>query len=122
LSGQKGFAMSELRKHPRHLTLETAKIFVDSQSPPIACAILNISAGGVCILLPSHAYVPGFFDMVMDRDGTLHECRIAWRDGDRIGVSFSVSALARAKTAPAGAASAPPTGARHSAPSSRLRG
>jgi PilZ domain len=121
----KGCVMSsELRKHPRHLTLQTAKIFTDSHSPAIPCAVLNLSDGGACVLLPSRTYVPGLFDMAMDHNNTFYECRVAWRRGDKIGVAFSAREHSGAKAAQAraNAANAVPANALRSAPSGRLRG
>ena len=123
-AGMKGSVMSDLRKHPRHLTLQTAKIFIDSHSPAIACAVLNISDGGACVLLPTKTYVPSFFDMAMDHNSTHYECRIAWRYGDKIGVAFSASEHSGAKAAQAraNAANAVPASVPRTAPSGRLRG
>jgi hypothetical protein len=116
--------MSDLRKHPRQLTLQTAKIFIDSHSPAIACAVLNISDGGACVLLPTKTYVPSFFDLAMDHNSSLYECRVAWRHGDKIGVAFAASehSGARAAQARASAASVVPASVPRSAPSGRLRG
>lgn len=120
----KGFVMSDLRKHPRQLTLQTAKIFIDSHSPAIPCAVLNISDGGACVLLPTKTYVPGMFDLAIDHKNTLHECRVAWRHGDKIGVAFAASEHSGAKAARARASAANATEASvpRTAPSGRLRG
>ena len=115
---------SELRKHPRQLTLQTAKIFLDSHSPAIPCAVLNLSEGGACVLLPSRTYVPGLFDMAIDHSKTLYECRVAWRRGDKIGVAFAAREHSGAKAAQARAraANAAPANELRTAPSGRLRG
>jgi hypothetical protein len=120
----KGFVMSDHRKHPRQLTLQTAKIFIDSHSPAIPCAVLNISDGGACVLLPTKTYVPSFFDMAIDHKNTLYECRVAWRRGDKVGVAFAASKQSDAKAARARASAANAVAANEprTAPLSRLRG
>ena len=80
--------MSEQRKHPRHLMLESAKIFVDRRSAPIGCSIFDISEGGACILLPPSTDLPGCFELAIANIGALHQCRVVWRQGYEIGVEF----------------------------------
>jgi hypothetical protein len=79
--------MREHRKHDRELTLKTAKI-VSSDRLSAACAILNISDGGACILVSNPLEVPDAFNLVTDFDGTIHGCDVAWRAGNRVGVAF----------------------------------
>jgi hypothetical protein len=77
------------RKHQRHLTLKTAKIFHDRRAPAVDCAIVNISDGGACILLSHGVAVPDSFNLAIDHDGRMRGCSVAWRAGNRIGVSFT---------------------------------
>ena len=78
----------ESRREYRELTLKTAKIFLDRQTTAIDCAILNISIGGACIMVPTDAKIPDKFDLTTDHDGMIRTCAVAWRAGSRIGVSF----------------------------------
>jgi PilZ domain len=80
---------SDKRRHPRHLTLRTAKIFCNRGVPAIDCAIVNISDGGACILLSDPGEIPNVFDLAIDNDGKMRGCRVAWRSGNRIGVAFT---------------------------------
>src|ERR1700730_16471428 len=81
-------AMVEARTHPRHLTLKTAKVVFDDVSPPIDCAILNISDGGVCILVPRFAEIPNVFHLVIDPNGMTRLCSVRWKSENRVGLSF----------------------------------
>jgi hypothetical protein len=80
--------MIEARKNLRHLTLKTAKIVFDDMSSPIDCAILNISDGGACILVPRLAEIPDVFRLVVDPNGTTHLCGVRWKSGNRVGLAF----------------------------------
>jgi hypothetical protein len=75
------------RQWQRQLTLKTAKIRSLDLSSDVDCAILDISEGGACILLPAGVSVPDTFDLTMYSGGH-HLCRVTWKAGPRIGVSF----------------------------------
>jgi hypothetical protein len=80
---------SDKRRHTRHLTLRTAKIFHDRGASAIDCAIVNISDGGACILLSDPGAIPNVFNLAIDNDDRMRGCRVAWRSGSRIGVAFT---------------------------------
>jgi hypothetical protein len=77
------------RSHPRQLTLKTATILCDEESSGISCAVLNVSAGGLCLLVPSADEVPDAFDLIVDPDRSRHSCTVTWKSGNRIGVRFN---------------------------------
>ena len=54
----------------------------------IDCAVLNVSAGGACILVPEGSRVPGSFMLRVDNEAPMRDCKFAWREGCKIGVSF----------------------------------
>jgi hypothetical protein len=76
------------RQWQRQLTLKTAKIRSPDLPSGVDCAILDISEGGACILLPAGAAVPDTFDLSMHSGGQIYLCRVMWKVGHRIGVSF----------------------------------
>jgi hypothetical protein len=80
--------MSERRKEQRQLTLKTGKIISFDIQSEIDCAILDISDGGARILLPVGIDLPDTFDLAVDPDGQAKYCRVVWKQGNRIGVSF----------------------------------
>jgi hypothetical protein len=81
--------MLEKRKHPRQLTLKTAKIHFDLQGEERDCAIVDISEGGACVMVEDDAVVPDSFDLTLDRDGLTRSCKVVWRAANRLGLSFS---------------------------------
>jgi hypothetical protein len=76
------------RQWQRQLTLKTATISSPVLPSGVDCAILDISEGGACILLPVGVSPPDTFDLSMHSGGQNYLCRVAWKAGPRIGVSF----------------------------------
>ena len=76
------------RDDPRVLVLKTGTIRHSAAAAATECAVLNVSASGACLLVPSDAAVAERFELVLDCDGTNHHCRMVWREGARIGVEF----------------------------------
>jgi DNA-binding response OmpR family regulator len=77
---------SESRRHRRFATVKSAEI-IDGEERP-TCVILNLSHGGAALRLPSQQ-IPGLpmFKLKL-QSGTILQCRICWRLGDKIGVRF----------------------------------
>ena len=80
--------MEEKRRFPRHRTLKSGKIVVQSGRSVIDCTVRNLSAGGALLLVRSLAAIPEKFDLVLESSGEHHVCRVAWRGPDRLGVEF----------------------------------
>jgi hypothetical protein len=78
--------MEEKRKHPRTEINEPA--YVSSGGSVMSCMVRNISVEGAAIDVENPAFVPPHFRLVMANDSTVHECRIAWIQKNRIGVTF----------------------------------
>lgn len=53
------------------------------------CMVRNISPEGAAIDVENPAFVPQQFRLVMAKDrSTVHECRVAWIQKNRIGLTF----------------------------------
>ena len=78
--------MEEKRKHPRTEVDEHA--YVSSGGSVISCVVRNISVEGAAIDVENPAFVPARFRLVMASDSSVRECRIAWIQKNRIGVTF----------------------------------
>ena len=79
--------MEEKRKHPR--TDIDAPAFVSSGGAVMHCVVRNISPEGAAIDVDNPAFVPQRFRLVMANDSSIvHECRIAWIQKNRIGLTF----------------------------------
>lgn len=76
---------SESRKYRRFTTIKSAKIDYGAGIP---CRVVNISHAGAGLrLLDAPEKLPRSFMLVFD-SGETHFCRMAWRDGERMGVKF----------------------------------
>ena len=78
--------MEEKRKHPRTEIDEPA--YVSSGGSVMSCMVRNISPEGAAIDVENPAFVPPRFRLVMANDSSVRECRIAWIQQNRIGVTF----------------------------------
>jgi len=63
-----------------------AKITAAPKSLPIACTLVDYSAGGACLQLFPMVALPDRFELLYGN--VRKKCRIAWRRGIRIGVAF----------------------------------
>jgi hypothetical protein len=78
--------MEEKRKYPRAEINEPA--YVSSGGSVMSCMVRNISPEGAAIDVENPAFVPATFRLVMADDSTVYECRIAWIQKNRIGLTF----------------------------------
>jgi PilZ domain-containing protein len=78
--------MEDKRKHPRTEIDQPA--YVSSGGSVMSCTVRNISAEGAAIDVDNPAFVPARFRLVMANDSSARECRIAWIQENRIGLTF----------------------------------
>jgi PilZ domain len=78
--------MEERRKHHRSDIDEPA--YVSSGGSVMACVVRNISAEGAAIEVENPAFVPARFRLVMADGASVRECRVAWIQKNRIGLTF----------------------------------
>ena len=78
--------MEEKRKHPRRDVNEPA--YVSAGGSVMSCTVRNISLEGAAIDVEKAAFVPPRFRLVMANDSSVRECRVAWIQRNRIGLSF----------------------------------
>ena len=79
--------MEEKRKYPRTEIEEPA--YVSSGGSVMSCVVRNISREGAAIDVDNPAFVPQRFRLVMAKNSSVvHECRIAWIQKNRIGLTF----------------------------------
>ena len=78
--------MEEKRKHPRTEVNEPA--YVSSGGSVMSCVVRNISVEGAAIDVENSSFVPPQFQLVLAKDSSVHECRVAWIQRNRIGLTF----------------------------------
>jgi hypothetical protein len=74
------------RMRPSGPTAKNGTIFADLKSQPIACSIVDTSAGGACIEVHGSAPIPKKF--ILNQGGVKKTCYLVWQKGRRVGVSF----------------------------------
>ena len=81
--------MEDRRKHARTEIEEPA--YVSSGGSVMSCTVRNISPEGAAIDVQNPAFVPHQFRLVLAKDSSVYECRIAWIQSNRIGVTFAAT-------------------------------
>ncbi len=77
------------REHRRFATLKVAELLFDGAGAP--GVIINMSQNGAALRLTRPpAELPGRFGLRF-QSGALHNCRVCWRYGDKVGVRFVTS-------------------------------
>jgi uncharacterized protein (DUF2336 family) len=76
------------RKTPRRLALEIGTIEYANMDAAIDCAIVDIAAGGACLVVQDAGPVPETFSLTVNYSGAKHLCSKAWQSNNRIGVSI----------------------------------
>ena len=80
--------MLDKRREHRLLTLKTGTIISIEVPSGVDCAILDLTVGGACLLVPIGAEIPDTFDLAIDPSRASYACKVAWKSGNKIGVSF----------------------------------
>jgi hypothetical protein len=52
------------------------------------CMVLNLNTAGACLEVSNPHAIPDEVDLTFDEARTLRACRIAWRLGRKVGVTF----------------------------------
>jgi hypothetical protein len=86
VSGGSAWSGDERRKHPRAKVESVA--YVSSSGASTRCRVLNISAEGAAIDVPNASYIPDRFQLTIETDRVIRNCRIVWVQKNRVGVAF----------------------------------
>ncbi len=74
------------RVRPAGLMSSKAKIITSPKSPAVDCTLVDYSAGGACLELFPMVTLPDRLELIYG--SVRKKCRIVWRRGIRIGVTF----------------------------------
>jgi len=78
--------MEERREYPR-TEIDQAG-YVSSGGSVMSCMVRNISPEGAAIDVENPVFVPQRFRLVIADDRSVYECRVAWIQKNRIGLTF----------------------------------
>ena len=81
--------LNERRKDHRTTINRAAQFRTDIGALPRDCMIADISTGGARLFIDGVVDVPDqFYLLISGEDGAHRECRVVWRLGGEVGVSF----------------------------------
>jgi hypothetical protein len=76
------------RRAPRRKVLKGAKISFHQLGTSTDCTVRNLSNTGACLVVESQLGIPNDFDLLLASDRSIKRCRVEWRAGNKLGVSF----------------------------------
>jgi hypothetical protein len=79
--------MSERRISPRIPTRRAARIDIKGMEP-IECLVRDLSASGARLEVPDIRQLANKFTLTIVGSWDRHECRVAWRKGNTVGVEY----------------------------------
>jgi PilZ domain len=74
------------RMRPSGRISSVAKIFASANAAAVECILVDYSAGGACLQLKAFIALPDRFDVLYGT--TRKHCRVVWKRGLRMGVTF----------------------------------
>jgi hypothetical protein len=81
--------MSERRDVTRTRIRRNAEIVVARRGiEKVQVTLKDLTSTGACLTLASTCTVPDTFELTFDRGRSSRPCRVMWRSGDQLGVSF----------------------------------
>lgn len=63
-------------------------VVVQRGATKLPCTLHDLTSTGACLTLADVAQVPDTFELTFDRGRSHRACRVKWRTGDKLGVSF----------------------------------
>ncbi len=81
--------MDERRGVARTRIRRNAEIVVIRRgATKMQCTLQDLTSTGACLTLPSTYQVPDTFELTFDHGRSNRPCRVKWRAGNKLGVSF----------------------------------
>jgi hypothetical protein len=81
--------MNERRDVARTRMRHNAEIVVMRRgATKLPCTLQDLTSTGACLTLADSHEVPDTFELTFDRSRSHRACRVKWRTGDKLGVSF----------------------------------
>jgi hypothetical protein len=81
--------MHERRKFDRTNVQKDAGIVTVHGRLFIGCTLRNLSTDGAGIVVKNATDIPDEFELSFGAAGALYQCRVVWRDENRIGLLFT---------------------------------
>ena len=78
----------ERRRVTRKTLEQTVMLSLAGEVTITPCKMLNLSVLGACVRLKNTPILPTEFRLSFDDFRTSFDCRLVWRQEDRVGISF----------------------------------
>lgn len=79
----------EKRRSQRQSLKYPARIDIGDGSPPRSCLLTDVSVSGARVVVEGADELPDQFALLIAPEhGTLRRCKVAWRDGNQLGLQF----------------------------------
>ena len=82
---------SEKRAHPREEVQRRGVVVHGRSGRSVPCTILDVSVGGARLLLSEPDLPDTGLTLIDQQKATLADCKVVWRKGHFVGVSFQVA-------------------------------
>ena len=82
---------ADLRAHTRVEVMRRDVVVHRPTGDSFKCVIMDVSVGGARLLLYAPDLPDADLTLIDAQMGTLHELRVAWRNGGFVGVAFTAS-------------------------------
>ena len=82
---------TERRSVGRTLINRNAMLFYPGQASVFPCCVRDATNTGAGVRLEALDVIPVEFDLSFDKFRTVRQCRLIWRDGDLLGLSFETA-------------------------------
>ena len=80
--------MMERRMRQRHRVLKAGKIVFNHSFSVVSCTVRNVSESGACLSVATTIGIPDDFDLVIEPEKEGRPCHVAWKQENRLGVTF----------------------------------
>lgn len=81
MENRRGVARTRIRRNAEIVVIRRG-------ATTMQCTLQDLTSTGACLTLPSTCQVPDTFELTFDRGRSNRPCRVKWRDGNKLGVSF----------------------------------
>lgn len=80
---------ADKRAHPREEAMRRGVVIHQPSGNSVTCVIVDVSLGGARLQLYAPALPDEGLTLIDAKMGTIHQLRVAWRNGPFVGVAFT---------------------------------
>lgn len=81
--------MSDRRSTDRRRVIKGCRVLFNNRASTLDCVVRNLSKDGARVQTETPHLIPDEFELLIVQEGIIYPCKVAWRRGDEIGVTFT---------------------------------